>query len=50
VGTVKVSESATLRRVSFVNSLGYNILFVSQLLDQVFEVHYDRTRGSNFQS
>jgi hypothetical protein len=33
VGTVKVSEFVTLRRVSLVKSLSYNILFVSQLLD-----------------
>jgi hypothetical protein len=29
VGTVKVSESVTLRRVSLVKSLGYNLLPVS---------------------
>jgi hypothetical protein len=29
VGTVKVSESMTLRRVSLVKSLGYNLLSVS---------------------
>jgi hypothetical protein len=34
VGTVKVSESVTLRRVSLVKSLGYNLLSVSQLLDE----------------
>jgi hypothetical protein len=33
VGTVEVSESVTLRRVSLVKSLGYNLLSVSQLLD-----------------
>jgi hypothetical protein len=38
VGTVKVSESTTLRRVSLVKSLGYNLLSISQLLDQGFEV------------
>jgi hypothetical protein len=38
VGTVKVSESVTLRRVSVVKSLGYNLLSVSQLLDDGFEV------------
>jgi hypothetical protein len=40
VGTVKVSEFVTLRRVSLVNSLGYNILSVSQLLDEGFEVRF----------
>jgi hypothetical protein len=38
VGTVKVSESVTLRRVSLVKSLGYNLLSVSQLLDKGFDV------------
>jgi hypothetical protein len=38
VGTVKVSESVTLRRVSLVKSLGYNLLPVSQHLDEGFEV------------
>jgi hypothetical protein len=40
VGTVKVSVSVTLRRVSLVKSLGYNLLSVSQLLDEGFEVHF----------
>jgi hypothetical protein len=40
VGMVKVSESVTLRRVSLVKSLGYNLLSVSQLLDGGFEVHF----------
>jgi hypothetical protein len=33
VGTVKVNESMTLRRVTLVKSLGFNLLWVSQLLD-----------------
>jgi hypothetical protein len=40
VGTVKVSESVTLRWVSLVKSLGYNFLSISQLLDEGFEVHF----------
>jgi hypothetical protein len=40
VGTVKVSEFVTPRRVSLVKSLGYNLLSVSQLLDEGFEVHF----------
>jgi hypothetical protein len=40
VDTVKVSESVTLRRVYLVKSLGYNLLSVSQLLDEGFEVHF----------
>jgi hypothetical protein len=41
VATVKVSESVTLRRVSLVKSLGYNLLSVSQLLDEGFEVRFE---------
>jgi hypothetical protein len=40
VGTVKVSESVTLRRVSLVKSLGYNLLSISPLLDEGFEVRF----------
>jgi hypothetical protein len=40
VGTVKVSESVTLRCVSLVKSLGYNLLSVSQLLDEGSEVRF----------
>jgi hypothetical protein len=37
-GEIKVSDKITLRRVALVQSLGYNLLFVSQLLDEGFEV------------
>jgi hypothetical protein len=40
MGTVKVSESVILRRVSLVKSLGYNLLSGSQLVDERFEVHF----------
>jgi hypothetical protein len=40
VGTVKVSGSVTLRRVALVKSLGFNLVWVSQLLDEGFEVHF----------
>jgi hypothetical protein len=40
VGTLKVSESVTLRRVSLVKSLGYNLLSVSQHHDEGFEVRF----------
>jgi hypothetical protein len=33
-----VSNKITLRSVALVQSLGYNLLFVSQLLDEGFEV------------
>jgi hypothetical protein len=37
-GEIKVSDKITLKRVAFVQSLGYNLLSVSQLLDESFEV------------
>jgi hypothetical protein len=37
-GEIKVSDKITLRRVALVQSLGYNLLSVSQLLDESFEV------------
>jgi hypothetical protein len=37
-GEIKVSDKITLRHVSLVQSLGYNLLSVSQLLDEGFEV------------
>jgi hypothetical protein len=37
-GEIKVSDKITLRRVALVQSLGYNLLSVSQLLDGGFEV------------
>jgi hypothetical protein len=45
VGMVKVSESVTLRRVFLVKSLGYNLLSVSQLLDEGFEVCFKMGRS-----
>jgi hypothetical protein len=35
---IKVSDKITLRRFALVQSLGYNLLSVSQLLDESFEV------------
>jgi hypothetical protein len=37
-GEIKVSDKITFRRVALVQSLGYNLLSVSQLLDKGFEV------------
>jgi hypothetical protein len=37
-GEIKVSDKITLRRVALVQSLGYNLLSVSQLLDEGFVV------------
>jgi hypothetical protein len=42
---IKVSDKITLRRVALVQSLGYNLLSMSQLLDEVFEVLF-RPGGS----
>jgi hypothetical protein len=44
-GEIKVSDKITLRCVTLVQSLGYNLLFVSQLLDEAFEVLF-RPGGS----
>jgi hypothetical protein len=44
-GDIKVSDKITLRRVALVQSLGYNFLSVSQLLDEGFEVLF-RPGGS----
>jgi hypothetical protein len=45
-GEIKVSDKITLRRVALVQSLGYNLLSVSQLLDEGFEVLF-RPGGSS---
>jgi hypothetical protein len=45
-GEIKVSDKITLRRVALVQSLGYNLLFVSHILDEGFEVLF---RLSGFQ-
>jgi hypothetical protein len=45
MGTVKVSEYVNLRRVSLVKSLGYNLLSVSHLFDDIFEVRFKMLLG-----
>ena len=40
VGEVKVSDSVMLKRVALVKSLVFNLLSVSQLLDEGFEVWF----------
>jgi transposase InsO family protein len=40
VGKMKVSKSMTLRHVALVKSSGFNLLSVSQLFDEGFEVHF----------
>jgi hypothetical protein len=44
-GEIKVSDKVTLRRVALVQSLGFNLLSVSQLLHKGFEVLF-RPGGS----
>jgi hypothetical protein len=44
-GEIKVSDKITLRRVTLVQALGYNLLSVSQLLDEGIEVLF-RPSGS----
>jgi hypothetical protein len=44
-GEIKVSDKITLRHVALIQSLGYNLLSVSQLLDDGFEVLF-RPSGS----
>jgi hypothetical protein len=44
-GEIKVRDKITLRRVALVQLLGYNLLSVSQLLDEGFEVLF-RLGGS----
>jgi hypothetical protein len=44
-GEIKVSDKISLRRIAIVQSLGYNLLSVSQLLDEGFEMLF-RPGGS----
>jgi hypothetical protein len=37
VGEIKVSDKVTLRHVALVQSMGFNLLSVSRLLDEGFE-------------
>jgi hypothetical protein len=39
-GVVHVSDMVTLKSVALVKSLGFNLLSVSQLLDEGFEVRF----------
>ena len=40
IGAVHVSDCFTLREVALVSNLGFNLLSVSQLLDEGFEVRF----------
>jgi hypothetical protein len=39
-GEIKVTDKVALRRVALVPSLGFNLLLLSQLLDEGFEVFF----------
>jgi hypothetical protein len=39
-GVVKLSNNVTLKRVALVKLLGFNLLSVSQLLDEGYEVRF----------
>jgi len=39
-GAIKVSDTVRLKHVALVRPLGYNLLSVSQLLDEGFEVRF----------
>ena len=40
VGAIRVSDHFTLREVALVSNLGFNLLSVTQLLDEGFEVRF----------
>ncbi|WVZ97321.1 hypothetical protein U9M48_042869 [Paspalum notatum var. saurae] len=42
VGFVSLSTKLSLREVAFVRNLGFNLVSVSQLLDEGFEVHFKK--------
>jgi hypothetical protein len=42
IGRVKLSSKLSLREVAFVRGLGFNLVSVSQLLDEGFEVRFKR--------
>ncbi|WVZ80414.1 LOW QUALITY PROTEIN: hypothetical protein U9M48_027887 [Paspalum notatum var. saurae] len=42
VGSVSLSDKLSLREVDFVQNLGFDLVSVSQLLDERFEVHFKK--------
>ncbi|WVZ76889.1 hypothetical protein U9M48_024810 [Paspalum notatum var. saurae] len=42
IGSVLLSAKLSLREVAFVRNLGFNLVSVSQLLDEGFEVHFKK--------
>nr|ABA98369.1 retrotransposon protein, putative, Ty1-copia subclass [Oryza sativa Japonica Group] len=49
-GLVKVNEKFELKNVALVEDLKYNLLSVSQIVDENFEVHFKKTRSKVFDS
>ncbi|WVZ64214.1 LOW QUALITY PROTEIN: hypothetical protein U9M48_013774 [Paspalum notatum var. saurae] len=46
VGSISLSAKLSLRDVAFVRNLGFNLVSVSQLLDEGFEVRFKRVRAA----
>nr|ABA98303.2 retrotransposon protein, putative, unclassified [Oryza sativa Japonica Group] len=49
-GLVMVNENFELKNVALVKDLKYNLLSVSQIVDEEFEVHFKKTRSKIFDS
>ena len=49
-GLVKVNENFELKNVALVEDLKYNLLSVSQTVDENFEVHFKKTGSKVFDS
>nr|CAH65957.1 OSIGBa0113D21.2 [Oryza sativa] len=49
-GLVKVNEKFELKNVALVKDLKYNLLSVSQIVDEEFEVHFKKTGSKVFDS
>nr|ABA97577.2 retrotransposon protein, putative, unclassified [Oryza sativa Japonica Group] len=49
-GLVKVNDKFELKNVALVEDLKYNLLLVSQIVDENFEVHFKKTRSKVFDS
>ncbi|BAH95671.1 Os12g0468200 [Oryza sativa Japonica Group] len=49
-GMVKVSDKFELKNVALVEDLKYNLLLISQIVDENFEVHFKKTGSKVFDS
>ncbi len=50
IGMVKVSDKFELKNVALVEDLKYNLLLISQIVDENFEVHFKKTGSKVFDS